>query len=227
MRIASALFASLFLANYAHAFGVNEGSYNSRDYFTDYRYEDTKRELPEGSVKITKRGTTVIADDFKNGIVYEIDTANTGEQLVNQAIVRKLQNSPGSRAIGRIIEKMTISDVKDLPGNRLTANVNIYLKNKTIFGEAKAVLSIGVNIDSETCPIRVVTQKYQNNVYSYKESYTQVNCLTYEVGTTVALKSFSSSLPAQFNAVMGLTADTLLKVLSPTFAHIGNLYQNK
>lgn len=225
MRIASALFASLFLANYAHAFGVNEGSYNSRDYFTDWRYEGSKRELPEGSVKITKRGTTVVADDFKNGIVYEIDTANSGEQPVNQAIVRKLQNMPGSRAIGRIIEKMTISDVKDLPGNRLTANVNIYLKNKTIFGEAKAVLAIGVNIDSATCPIKVITTS--SDYRTQKESYTQVNCLSYEIGTSVALKSFSSSLPAQFNAVMGLTADTLLKVLSPTFAHEGNLYQNK
>lgn len=222
----------MFTVGTAHAISFNDGLYDTYN-FVKMNYPGYPDHVPEGSVRLKRDGKVVVIDDFKNGITYRLDPTNPGEQEVNPLLLTKLRSSPGTRQLGGILDRITVSEVQEAPGNRLTANFNLRVRYQSPVGSpVSANFRIGTQVTAATCPLE--TQNYRSverNGYTTTEfagsTYQQVSCLSYEVGTQVALLDLDTGLPDTVNRAAAIIGDLVLKLMSPIFSDSNTYYEKR
>jgi hypothetical protein len=206
------------LAAHADDFTFNPGNYSGENAYGVPRDPNRKDYF-----KLLRRGSEIRVIDVKNNIVYAFDINTPGEQQITGKLLEFLRNHPGSRVIGTLIDRMTISDIQVLSGNRLAANFNLYLKSTSVFGSVTAKLQIGAMATSSSCKITV----YDNSSNNFVQKDFQGTCLTTESGTHMGVLALTTSLAPDLNNALGLITDLMVKLFSPMLSGLGNLYENR
>ena len=202
---------------------IDSGSYSESAYLYEGKSDP-------GGLAISKQGSQVQLIDKLNKITYNVDLNNLGEQFVPNEYFNYIRNRAGTRVLGKMIKRISLSDLKQTARNEVRGNVNIYLQSQSAYGSLQTKLRIGVTLRSDLCPIpKYVEHKYGNGNTNYEQQYFRVTCLNVETGTSVdIMPGLSTGLfDSRTDRVIGLVADFTVKIFSPLFSQIYMIYNNQ
>lgn len=207
----------LALGALTFSLGANAADFNfTSGYFDSSRHSPDEARGPE--LQITRTGNQITVLDRHNKITYNL-TIGSGEQPLPAKVLENVRSTKGGRVIGTLVQRITVSDVKVVGNNKLSANFNLYIVNPTPFGSLSAKIVVGGEAVSKGCKVT-----RSNGPPNYESREETINCIETETATRVSVNWLKTEFNSEFNDAMGLIGDTLLKLLSPTFGNLNTYY---
>jgi hypothetical protein len=173
---------------------------------------------------ISKDGTKIVFRDLKENISYPLDLNQTKEQDLPEAYLTLLAKNPLNGGIGKIIRRISISDIKQASKNEIRANVNIYIAYRSIFGGINTKITVQSHVANANCDQYVQTQNAKGESYFGTKSKP---CLKVAAATSAELTELSSDIPAIYENLKGFgaIADLAVRLLAPTFTRATQLFE--
>lgn len=173
---------------------------------------------------ISKNGSKIVVRDLKENISYPLDLNQTKEQDLPEAYLALLAQNPLNGGIGKIISRISISDIKQASKNEIRANVNIYISYRSAFGGINTKMTISSHVATAKCDQQVRTQK-PNGEVSFET--VSKSCLKVAAATSAEVTELASDIPAIYENLKGFgaIADLAVRLLAPTFTRTTQLFE--
>lgn len=174
---------------------------------------------------ISMQGSQIVFTDQKLKISYPLDLNSSAEQELPSLYIEQLQKNPLNGGIGQIINKITISEIKQVSKNEIKAKVKIYVGYRSAFGGINATITLGARAATSSCNQYVAVQTTKADEDPFQS--VAKPCIKVAAATSAGLTSFTSDVPgidSNLNA-FGAFGDLALRLLAPTLTRTTTLHE--
>lgn len=174
---------------------------------------------------ISTQGSKVVFTDQQLNISYLLDLNSSSEQELPGSYIEQLQKNQLNGGIGQIINKITISEIKQVSKNAIKAKVNFYVGYRSAFGRINATIAVGARAGTSSCDQYVAVPT--NSVDGYPFKTLAKPCIKVAAATSVELTSLTSDIPGISNNLnaFGAFGDLALRLLAPTMTRTTTLFE--